>query len=299
MPTPRLALIFAFAALGVACDDEGGGGQPAQPGQQAAQAQPPPAAAGGSNKLVAQVQIEDRVPCKAPSAGAKVCDPNSLKPCGDNTKNYCIATQTQTGIQHLCGPCPERDGIRAAFKESDFTLDGNRDPFASTVLKPEDEAAKAGSAAKPAITEVCKEDKIIASNYSFQDLTLRGIVAQGTRRKVLMMDSGGLGHIISLKDCVGKEKAIVKDIGPEHITFQINSSGSSRYEDRSVQLHANRVALQSNPSTSASEGPGNNAPVVTPQAPPPKERPTVVVPPRTNQPITPYVPPQAPTTLRP
>jgi hypothetical protein len=167
------------------------------------------------------------------------------------------------------------------------------------------DAGSAGSA-KPVITEECKPDKVVASNYSFQDLTLKGIVAQGTKRKVLMMDSGGLGHIIGLKDCVGKEKAIVKDIGAEYITFQVNVNGTgTKYEDKSVQLHANRVALSSNPSSSGAEsGAGTDrapsaVPIVTPTAPAQKERPTVVIPPTRPPVITPNIPPQAPTTLRP
>ena len=36
-----------------------------------------------------------------------------------------------------------------------------------------------------------------------------------------MMDRGNLGHIIKRGDCVGKEKAVVKDIGTGYITFVI------------------------------------------------------------------------------
>ncbi|MBX3162075.1 MAG: hypothetical protein KF773_39295 [Deltaproteobacteria bacterium] len=298
----RIMLALALVAT-TACGEDGGGGQQPQPGQQATPAAAAPAAAPGAGsgpKLSPQVHIEDRVGCKAPPAGAKVCDPNALTACDPKSKHYCIATQTQTGIQYLCGPCPERDGIRAAFKESDFALDVNRDPFASVMGESRD-AGSAGSA-KPVITEECKPDKVVASNYSFQDLTLRGIVAQGTKRKVLMMDSGGLGHIIGLKDCVGKEKAIVKDIGTEYITFQLNVNGTgTKYEDKSVQLHPNRVALSSNPSSSGAESsstdrPPSSVPIVTPVTP---ERPTVVIPPTRAPVITPNIPPQAPTTLRP
>ena len=38
-----------------------------------------------------------------------------------------------------------------------------------------------------------------------------------------MMDTGNLGHIVHRNDCVGKEKAFVKDIGTGYITFEVDA----------------------------------------------------------------------------
>ena len=75
-------------------------------------------------------------------------------------------------------------------------------------------------------TKKCpREDQLIATGYSYTDLKLVGIVAQGTQRKVLMM-GGPLGYIIKRGDCVGKEKAYVKDVGTGYITFVLDPDTS-------------------------------------------------------------------------
>ena len=66
-----------------------------------------------------------------------------------------------------------------SYRDSDFVeSEHNRDPFRSLMV------------------ELAKTAK-----------------APVTQRKVLMMDRGNLGHIVRRGDCVGKEKAVVKDIG--------------------------------------------------------------------------------------
>lgn len=148
----------------------------------------------------------------------------------------------------------EKKGIRHAFKERDFAVDqNNRDPFQSFVLN--QGIVGPTNDAKPLdITKKCqREEQMVASNYSYTDLRLVGIVAQGTQRKVLMMDAGNVGHIIKRGDCVGREKAYVKDIGTGYITFQVEpdetgSTGVVRNgEERSVQLYPNQMPITSQP----------------------------------------------------
>ncbi len=169
----------------------------------------------------------------------------------------------------------EKKGIRHAFKERDFAVDlNNRDPFQSFVLN-QGVVGPANETKPLDVTKKCvREDQMVATNYSYTDLRLVGIVAQGTQRKVLMMDSGNLGHIIKRGDCVGREKAVVKDIGTGYITFQVEpdengSTGVARAgEERSVQLYPNQMPVTSQPSVDTEA-----AKVQTPEVAPPTTTP--------------------------
>jgi Tfp pilus assembly protein PilP len=148
----------------------------------------------------------------------------------------------------------EKKGIRHTFKERDFTVDqNNRDPFQSFVLN-QGVIGPADTNRLPVDrTKKCSDQNMVATNYSYTDLRLVGIVAQGTQRKVLMMDSGNLGHIIKRGDCVGREKAVVKDIGTGYITFQVEPEETSTgvqktAEERSIQLYPNQMPISSQPS---------------------------------------------------
>jgi hypothetical protein len=86
-----------------------------------------------------------------------------------------------------------------------------------------------------------------------------------------MMDRGNLGHIIRRGDCVGKEKAVVKDIGPGFVTFVIQPDENDKTPnrqptERSVELHPK--GLQVAPVQPDSSG-TTTAPVVTPPGTPP------------------------------
>ena len=104
--------------------------------------------------------------------------------------------------------------------------------------------------------------------YSYEDLKLVGIVAQGTLRKALMMDTRPYGYLVKRGDCVGKEKAVVKDIGTGYITFVIEQDDSKVPSvETSVQLHPGGL----------DEGPPTSQPIptsVTPVVPPPVSPPT-------------------------
>lgn len=308
----RAAAAISLAIVGwllPACGDEDDGPRPAQPGQATpAAAGGAPAAAGpgaGSGKqLVPQTSIEDRVVCLVESDPKKRCDPKSPK-CDKG--EYCIANTDGT----FCGPCKERDTIRRTFRPRDFVATvETRDPFQSFIVAQPGLGAADDDKAPFDPTKNCtREDQMVAQNYSYQDLKLVGIVTQGTQRKVLMIDSTNLGHIIKRGDCVGKEKAVVKEIGKEFITFELHQdvggSGPKREpEQRSLQLYPKQVPVSSLPSEQPRAGPPL-APVVPP---PPVVSPSdgaarqgtriqVVPPPPVQQ--GPAVPPQAPTTLAP
>jgi len=263
----RGSLVAGIAALALAgCGDDGGAGQTRAPASPTAAATPGAVAAASGSKVLleAKPHIEERVNCPIPDQpsdpkGGK-CDPKAPS-CPENL--YCL--QLQQGA--FCEPCPERDGIRHAFRDRDFDPDHNRDPFESflTQLGPR-------TPGPPGLTPKCpREDQLVASSYSYADLKLVGIVAQGTQRKVLMM-GGPLGYIIKRGDCVGKEKAVVKDIGLGYITFAVEP------DEFSVQLNPKQLM------------------VTEPELPSPVPRTTIapVVPPPTGRGATATPPAEAP-----
>ena len=266
-----VAIAIVFTGLGAsACGDDAP--PPNKPGAAAAAAAKKESEKG---KLEPRRHVEDQVACAPPppekSTGPE-CKPESAT-CDPGL--YCIGTSA--GFH--CEACPERDSIRHDFKDRDFVADQVRDPFQSfVIIQP---GLVTGNEPKAETTQACKrEDQLVAQNYSFQDLKLVGIVAQGTQRKVLMMDSANLGHIIKRGDCVGKEKAVVKDIGTGYITFRVDPDPNERVPrpaaETSVQLHAGGLQVQMPGPESATPLPPS-APVVAPSAP-------VVAPPNPKKP---------------
>jgi hypothetical protein len=164
----------------------------------------------------------------------------------------------------------EKASIRHQFRDRDFAVEqSNRDPFQSFVLGQKGLVPTDGSKLPQDVTKKCqRDDQFVATNYSYTDLRLVGIVAERAQRRVLMMDAGNLGHIIKKGDCVGREKAVVKDIGTGFITFQVvpedTSTGQVRnIEEHSVQLYPNQIAVQSQPTPDV---PKTQTPVVAPGA---------------------------------
>lgn len=258
---------FAIGALVLAAC--GGDDNPTPPPKPATPGQPgAPTAPGGpggkSAPLPERTHVEDIVHCEIPDKPTDPkdgkCDPKAPD-CPAHT--YCLQLAQGT----FCEACPERDSIRHPFKERDFVLEGNqnRDPFQSFLLPGQSLAASKSDQAVPIDpTKKCiREDQMIASSYGYADLKLVGIVAQGTQRKVLMM-GGPLGFIIKRGDCVGKEKAVVKDIGAGYITFLVDPETPGKPPtEYSVQLHPQALSVSSQP-TEQPVAPKTTAPVVAP-----------------------------------
>ncbi|MBP9084978.1 MAG: pilus assembly protein PilP [Kofleriaceae bacterium] len=206
-------LVLAIALTGtIGCgDDDAGGG--------------PPPAANGANPAGAGAAAK-------PGAGSGA------------------ALKTYTHVEEIVTE-EERETIRHEFKERDFVVDPNgenRDPFQSYVVMQVGLQAEAPTV-DPA-TKLCAGLQMVATNYSVRDLKLTGIVARGTRHYALMQDSANYGHIVARGDCVGREKARVKDIGAGYITFEITPEavigigGTARpAEERSVQLYPGELTV--------------------------------------------------------
>ena len=243
-----LGIVLGIAvALGLAgCpgdDGESAPPPPPKPARPTANAVPAVAGQKAKAQLAEKLHIEDRVSCPVPDNPTDprggTCDPKAPS-CAVHL--YCL----QLTQGYFCEPCPERDGIRHAFKDRDFAVEQNRDPFQSFLL-PQLSVGKPSDGVPLDPTKKClREDQMVATSYSYAELKLVGIVAQGTRRKVLMM-GGPLGYIIKRGDCVGKEKAVVKDIGNDYITFLIDPdiSGMNQRspEERSVQLNPKQLTV--------------------------------------------------------
>jgi hypothetical protein len=253
----RLHCLLVLALFVGACGDDPPPPPPA-PAAGGAPAKKPAAkkAAGKTAQLQPRQQIEEKVTCPSPEKAtgpscnkdAPMCDPGL----------YCLPV----GKGFNCESCPERDSIRHEFKDRDFVADQVRDPFQSYVI------AQPGliEEAEKKVEGPCnRPEQFVASNYSYLDLRLVGIVAQGTQRKVLMMDRGNLGHIIRRGDCVGKEKAVVKDIGTGYVTFVIapdpeDKNPNKASEERSVQLHPKGLQV----TAPTVDQPAPTAPIVAP-----------------------------------
>lgn len=265
----RLLLSIALVVASCGGDDEGGGEQ--RPNQAGAAPAAAAAKADTRDKLKPRTHVEDKVICPVPDKPTgPACEPlqgaskggKTLADCDPGL--YCL----QVNNAFSCEPCRERDSIRHEFKDRDYVVAQARDPFQSFVIIQAGGPGTSEAGTKPEPHQSCKrEDQFVASNYSYQDLKLVGIVAQGTQRKVLMMDSGNLGHIIKRGDCVGKEKAVVKDIGTGYVTFVVEEDPDTKRpaQETSVQLHPGGIDVEAPPMSVPT--PTGSEPVVTPSGP--------------------------------
>jgi hypothetical protein len=232
--------LFVIVGLGVlGCGDEGGGGK-APPPPPPKPAQPAPGQPGAKNKLAVYPKIEDRV------------------------------------------PADERPTIRHKFRERDFLLDPtggeNRDPFRSYVIS-QPGVSNTATGSTPDVTPDCTKKELVATNYSIRDLRLVGIVSRGPRRFALFQDTIDHGHIVHRNDCIGKEKAKVKDIGAGFVTLAIVADPIVGQpprppEERSIPLYPEELKLTEDtvddddnrkaPPTRVPPGPGSAKPAEQP-----------------------------------
>jgi Tfp pilus assembly protein PilP len=261
-----IAIMIAFGACG---GDEPPppkkpNATPAAPAGGAANAPQPGAGSGKPLPVWNKIEGSTQITCPAPNRDAKKCDPKApktvvlgkAKPAGEPDPAdlscpepmYCLPTIEG----HLCGACPERDAIRHVFKDRDFVAENNRDPFQSFIVKTPGGGPGSGDLPRDTTSRCVRTDQLRVPNYGYQDLKLVGIVAQGTRRKVLLMDPSNYGHIIKRGDCVGKEKAWVKDIGENFICFEVaqeaTAAGARPPEGLCIELHTKQVAVTALPS---------------------------------------------------
>ena len=294
MRTLLLATILVLAACG---DEGGGGGGNAKPPTAGGAGAKPAAKKGTGKELKPMLRIENRVSCPTPS-DAKKCDPKAPT-CGAG--QYCLAAAKE----FYCGVCPERDAIRHVFKPRDFQGPDLRDPFQSFVISQGVLGPTTSEGSKIETTPKCtRKDQFQATSINYQQLKLVGIVAQGTQRKVLVM-GGNLGYILKKGDCVGKEQAVVKDVGATFVTFQVQAVGKTDAMEYSMQLYPTAVQVTSpdagDPGASSVPSIAPPSAIENPSAPPPPPSgtTTTIIQNKPSTTTSVPAPSQAPTQLKP
>jgi Tfp pilus assembly protein PilP len=175
-------------------------------------------------------------------------------------------------------PEEERATIRHQFRDRDFMPDPtgseNRDPFRSFVVNQPGLVYDTGLASEQ--TDTCSKQQLVATQFSMRDLRLVGIVSRGTRRTALFQDTNDLGHIVARGDCVGKEKARVKDIGVGFVTLELMPDQAPGQppraaEERSIPLYPEELAIPVDTDDDRPSAP--SAPALPPPSMPPPSSP--------------------------
>jgi type IV pilus assembly protein PilP len=97
------------------------------------------------------------------------------------------------------------------YTESDFTVsDRNRDPFRGYL----ELFTASSSRAKTTI-----QQKIVAENYSLDELKLVAIVSGGTTPRAMLVDPNHKGHIVTRGELIGRTE-----------TIRSSGQGSSEYD---------------------------------------------------------------------
>jgi hypothetical protein len=142
--------------------------------------------------------------------------------------------------------------FRQPFGERDFAGDPagdeNRDPFRSFVIRQGTGPRALRDATPIQPTDVCTEKNIRAPGHSVRDLRLIGLVLRGTRSYAQFRDPSGFGWIVRLRDCLGKEKAIVDKIGAGFVTLEmvpeVGPGSQPQAERRDIQLHPSELRAE-------------------------------------------------------
>jgi len=248
-------LAVGVASLGAACG-----------GDEESEAKPPP------NKQAAQPK----------DAGKKAAASAAPKRGGGKEPE---ALQSYAKVEDRV-PEAERATIRHPFRERDFMPDPtgseNRDPFRSYVVSMPGLIAEPGGPGEQ--TEQCSTKQLVATKYSLRDLRLVGIVARGTRRYALFQDSADRGNIVGRGDCLGKEKARVKDIGTGFVTLeltpdQVPGQAARAAEERSIPLYPEELPIGEQSEDTGTEQEGTVSPSTPPPSLPPPSLPAPTLPP--------------------
>jgi hypothetical protein len=144
------------------------------------------------------------------------------------------------------------DRFRQPFGERDFASDPagdeNRDPFRSFVIRQGTGPRALRDATPIQPTDVCTEKNIRAPGHSVRDLRLIGLILRGTRSYAQFRDPSGFGWIVRLRDCLGKEKAIVDKIGAGFVTLEmvpeVGPGNQPQAERRDIQLHPSELRAE-------------------------------------------------------
>jgi len=186
--------------------------------------------------------------------------------------------QVYTKVEDVVPP-DEVATIRHRFRERDFALDltgdENRDPFQSFVVIQPGVGITQSPTAPQASTPTCTAKQLVASNFALRDLRLAAIITRGLRRFALFQDTGDVGHLATRLDCLGKEKARVKEIGERTVTLELAPELSPNQQPRAPEEKSIPLYPTELPMGAVDSGGGND------EAPPPAG--TIPPPPSSKQ----------------
>lgn len=144
-----------------------------------------------------------------------------VKPAAPVTNKLAMWSQIEGRVTDV-----ERAKIRHELVDRDFVVDDiNRDPFA---------VPTSDTIARRNPTKACTGiAQFVTTSYT--DLRLVGILAESTQRRASISDAANVSHDVRKGDCVGRERALVKDIGAGYITFELDDG--PKVEERSIELY--------------------------------------------------------------
>jgi Tfp pilus assembly protein PilP len=185
------------------------------------------------------------------------------------------ALQVYTKVEDVV-PEDEVATIRHKFRERDFgpdlTGDENRDPFQSFVIVQPGVGQLQNPAQPQTATPSCSAKQQVAGNYALRDLRLAAIITRGLRRFALFQDTADIGHLATKLDCLGKEKARVKEIGERTVTLELVPEQAPNQpphapEEKSIPLYPSELPLGAVDNQGG--GPDDSQPTTNTTIPPP------------------------------
>jgi Tfp pilus assembly protein PilP len=225
MRARKLLLAITIAGFAAGCGDDGGGG------------------------AAADQKSKDDAAAKKAADKKKRDEKKKKKKVKEEVASF-IAT-----LERVVPP-EEAPTIRRRLKERDFAIDPtgaeNRDPFRSFLL-PQVGADQPTGPTGPVVarpTDQCAKNKLVATNYALRDLKLIGIVVRGAQRYAMFKDAKGEGHMVERGKCMGREKALVTEIGDGHVTIEIVPEAVAgaggvepTSEKKSIPLYPNELTV--------------------------------------------------------
>jgi type IV pilus assembly protein PilP len=138
---------------------------------------------------------------KGPGAGASASPGPSAAP------RDATAVAAATGSAAPVAPPPKFEIVEAEFTESERS----RDPFRSflDIFKEENKGA------------VKSQREVLMSQFAIDELKLIGIVTRAEPAKAMLVDPGGMGHVVQRGQFVGKAD-IVQAAGRTGASYEIN-----------------------------------------------------------------------------
>lgn len=229
-----LAPLFSAGLVLAGCGDDGGGSSR----RKRPKAPPPKTTVIGGNKantFEVYRKIEDVAVVESAQRCQKKCTKSKIPP--QECINRCLVKSAWD--------------MRHNYKSAQ---DAPRDPFYSYVLKtdsPTDGVTSNTTVAEnycplkdmraPDLREHVKDPRARRA-YSYKSLKLKGIIGRGTRRMALFVDSTGFAHIVRKGNCIGKEKARVREVGVEMVQLEIKTDDDKPPQKLDpIELHRKEI----------------------------------------------------------